>query len=114
MSTEENKAVIRRFMEAGNKQDMEAIWECIDPQCTFPVLTRFGLAPTFEVYQKFLTSYFQSLPDVHFTIEEMVAEGEQVWARITIRGTHRGPLRNIPSVLRKMSAAAPRSEAARW
>ncbi len=33
MSTEENKAFMRRFIEIGNKQDMEAIWESIDPQC---------------------------------------------------------------------------------
>jgi steroid delta-isomerase-like uncharacterized protein len=97
MSLEENKAAIRRFMQRGNEQDLQAIWECIDPQCRFPSFTRFGIVPTLEGYKPFLIAFFAALPDVRFTIEAMVAEGEQVWARINIRGTHQGPLRNVPA-----------------
>ncbi|MGH7881695.1 MAG: ester cyclase [Candidatus Dormibacteraceae bacterium] len=103
MSIEENKAVIRHFLEAGNKQDLEAIGESLDPHCTISHLTRFGFFPTVEGYKPFLTSYFESLPDVHFTIEDVVAEGEKVWVRLNIRGTHNGLLRNIPATGKKVS-----------
>jgi steroid delta-isomerase-like uncharacterized protein len=97
MSAEENKAVIRRFMEAGNRQDLEAIAESFDPHGIIRPLTRFGLDPTPESYKNFLASYFQSLPDVHFMIEEMVTDGDKVWVRLNIHGTHLGPLRGVPA-----------------
>ncbi len=103
MSTEENKAFMRRFIEIGNKQDMEAIWESIDPQCHLPFIAKLGLEPTFAGYQQFLTSFYTALPDASLDVEEMVAEGDQVWVYYTIRGTHQGPLRNIPATNRQVS-----------
>jgi len=97
MSTDENKAVVRRFLEAGNEKNIAAVVDCFDPQGRFPILARFGVEPTFENYKKFLLSFFAALPDGHLAIEEMVAEGDKVWVRFMIRGTHRGPLRNIPA-----------------
>ena len=35
-------------------------------------------------------------PDLHFTIEELVAEGDTVAGRLTMSGTHRGPLMGMP------------------
>ena len=103
MSTEENKATIRRFVAALEKHDLDAVWANFDQQCHFPVLTRFGINPTFENYRRFIVSFFEALPDVHHTIEEMVAEGEKVWVSYTIRGTHEGLLRNVPATHKSVS-----------
>ncbi len=97
MSTEENKAIVRRFIDAGNRQDMEAIWSYIDPECHLPDMARFGFEPNFEGYKKFLAAFYMALPDAYLHVEGMVAEGDQVWVCYTIRGTHRGPLRGIPA-----------------
>ena len=35
-------------------------------------------------------------PDIQWTLEDMVAEGDKVAARFTIRGTHRGPFFGVP------------------
>ena len=40
-----------------------------------------------------LTSAF---PDLHTTVEDMIAEGDKVVARTTLNGTHEGPLWGIP------------------
>jgi|SRR5581483_3451517 len=103
MSTEENKATIRRFVAALEKHDLDAVWANFDQQCRFPVLTRFGINPTFENYRRFIVSFFEALPDVHHMIEEMVAEGEKVWVSYTIRGTHEGLLRNVPATHKLVS-----------
>lgn len=103
MSAEENKAVIRRFIAAFNQHDLETVWENFDPHCRFPVLTRFGIDPTFENYRLFIASFAAALPDIHHTIEELVAEGEKIWVNYTIRGTHEGLLRNVPATHKQIS-----------
>lgn len=37
-----------------------------------------------------------AFPDLHFTIEAVVAEGDTVAGRLTMRGTHQGPLMGMP------------------
>lgn len=37
-----------------------------------------------------------AFPDLRFTIEELVAEGEVVAGRLTMSGTHEGPLMGMP------------------
>ena len=37
-----------------------------------------------------------AFPDLHFTIEELVAEGDTVAGRLTMSGTHQGPLMSMP------------------
>ncbi len=84
MSAEENKAFMRRFIEAGNKQDMVTIWECMDPRCHLPNMEHFGLEPTFAGYQRFLAAFYTALPDAFLDAEEMIAEGDQVCVWYTI------------------------------
>ncbi len=37
-----------------------------------------------------------AFPDLHFTVEDMIAEGDKVASRYTARGTHRGELMGLP------------------
>lgn len=39
---------------------------------------------------------FSAFPDPQFTVEDLIAEADQVVARWTFRGTHRGPFAGIP------------------
>ena len=36
-----------------------------------------------------------AFPDIHVTIEDMVAKGDEIAARLTFAGTHRGPFQGI-------------------
>jgi len=39
---------------------------------------------------KVIHGFWAAMPDIHITIEDLVAEGDRVAGRITARGTHRG------------------------
>ncbi len=95
MSTEKNKAVIRRvFEEAMNKGDLAVADEGIASNYVFhgPVGQEFK-GP--EEFKQLVSMYRTAFPDLHCVIEDMVAEGDKVSARSTIRGTHKGNLMGI-------------------
>ena len=96
MSTDSNKAVVRRWIEDGwNKHNLGLIDELYaadvvqyDPAGA----TARGRA---EV-KRYIEGFRVVLPDLTFTIESLVAEGDRVVWRFTSRGTQKGPLMNIP------------------
>lgn len=46
-----------------------------------------------------------AIPDIHATIEDMIAEGDKVVARFTLRGTHKGEFLGVPATGRSISVA---------
>ena len=48
-----------------------------------------------ESYKEFLAARRAAFPDRRFVVEDMIAEGEKVSARFTMRGTQKGELRGI-------------------
>ncbi len=55
-----------------------------------------------EGWTGWFTGFRQAFPDARFTVEDMVAEGEVVAARLTMRGTHQGELNGIPPTGREV------------
>jgi steroid delta-isomerase-like uncharacterized protein len=96
MSTEDLKALRRRFYEeVFNKKNTAAIDEFIDPHSVdhaAPPGTPGGL----EGAKQTITMYLTAFPDLHFTVEDMIAEGDKVVARLTVHGTHQGAFMGIP------------------
>jgi steroid delta-isomerase-like uncharacterized protein len=92
MSTEENKANVHRFTEEGWNQGNIAVfdelsapnWVYHDP--TLPDVR------TLADYKRFATEILSAFPDFHATIEDMIAEGDQVVVRYTLRGTNTGDI----------------------
>jgi len=48
-----------------------------------------------EPYKQFISMYFTAFPDLHLTIEDIIAEGDNVVVRQTFQGTHKGDLMGI-------------------
>ncbi len=97
MSTEENKAILRRWVDAFNERNMEAFYAAFAPTCAFPTLAQYGLPPTLKGYRQIIAVYMGGFPDAHVTIEEQIAEGDTVMNRNTEGGTHAGTWRGIPA-----------------
>ena len=84
---EENKALVRRFMEARAKADLDAIEEMMAPD-----FISYGLLPVQqpgrEGYKRQVAKSGSALSDVRFAIEDQVAAGDKVTSRISGRATH--------------------------
>jgi steroid delta-isomerase-like uncharacterized protein len=96
MSTEEDKAIVRRGIEQfANQGNFAAIDELVDRDYVFhaPGLPELR---GHEGFTQMVMLQRTAFPDLHFTIEDMIAEGETVVTRFTARGTHRGELMGIP------------------
>jgi len=84
---EENKALVRRFMEARAKADLDAIEEMMAPDFISHGLLP-GQQPGREDYKRQVSKSGSALSDVRFVIEEQVAAGDKVISRISGRATH--------------------------
>jgi len=98
MSLEENKAIIRRAFEVLNRQDLDSVMELCVPEYVDQSNHLRGEADVRRFYNK----VFKGIPDFHATIEEIIAEGDKVWVRSTITGTHLGEYRGIAPTGRKV------------
>jgi steroid delta-isomerase-like uncharacterized protein len=94
MLAEENKALVRRFVEAfWNTGNMKAADQLIaeDATITLPGVGQVNR----DRLKVFARAHRNAFPDWHSTLEEMVSEGETVAERWTGTGTHQGEFQGI-------------------
>jgi predicted ester cyclase len=91
MSLEDNKAIVRRYLNEPWNQGNLAI---LDELCA-PGFCINGIASLAEIKRAIFEAR-RAFPDIHDTIEEIIAEGDTVVIRWTITGTHRGVYEGIP------------------
>jgi steroid delta-isomerase-like uncharacterized protein len=92
MSTEENKATVRRSIEEGWNQGHVAVFDELNAPNFIYHDPGVPDVRTTEDYKRWVTETHKAFPDLHFTMEDLVAEGDQVAVRWTFRGTHTGDL----------------------
>jgi steroid delta-isomerase-like uncharacterized protein len=100
----ENKAVFRRyFEEVLNTGNLDLVDELIARTYVshYPTGYDFGGGP--EGVKQIVTAVRAGFPDVHFTIEDLIAEGDKVVGRWTFRGTHQGDFMGILPTGKKVS-----------
>jgi steroid delta-isomerase-like uncharacterized protein len=85
---EENKALARRSWEAANNPDTidevyaaDLVWHEPDQDIR-----------GYEQAKQFVSTFFTAFPDLNATVEDVIAEGDKVVTRWTIRGTHQGEI----------------------
>ena len=106
MSTEDNKALMRRFIEeVFNKKNLAAIDEFIAPNHVDHTLPPF-LPTTPEGTKKAIGMFLTAFPDVQLTVEDMIADGDTVVTRYTSRGTQQGVFMGIPPTGRHVEVSS--------
>jgi predicted ester cyclase len=85
MSAEKNKDVFRRVIEEGfNRGNLDALDECFPPTYTEH---QFDLPSTLEEFKGSIRYLRETFAPFSLTIEDIIADGDKVWARMTGRGT---------------------------
>ena len=87
MSLEENKVLVRRYLEeVVNTGDVDRLAEFIAPD----YIDRNDQGRGIEGAKRHVLGVRQTYPDLHVTVGQQVAEGEWVVTRVTGRGSHLG------------------------
>ena len=87
MSVEENKALVRRFLEAHAKGDLDALEEMLAPDFVDHNLIP-GQEHGREGYLRAFTEYHAAYSDTRYVIEKQVAEGDEVVTSFAVSSTH--------------------------
>jgi steroid delta-isomerase-like uncharacterized protein len=100
-SPEQIKQVIRQVFESYNQQDMEKVEKLYSPKHIFHFP---GVPPMdWNSHKQFIVGLSKAFPDLHFQVEDIVAEGDKVAYRLTVSGTHKGEFLGLPPTNKKVS-----------
>lgn len=95
MSTEQNKSIVRRWIEEGwNKHNPAAVDQFYAPNYVQhdagrpPLQGREGL-------KQYVGMFLTAFPDLHFTIDDLIADGDKVVWRFSSTGTNEGSFMGI-------------------
>ena len=103
MPLEDNKLLVRRYYEEmWNRWDFALADELVAEGVAF----RGSLGQSVEGrdgFKEYVRAVRRAFPDFHNHVEELVAEGDRVVARLTDTGTHTGTLFDIAPTGRRVS-----------
>jgi len=94
-----NKAAFGRFHDAVNTCDLEFISKTIDEVVEPDALIRTPLpiaATGAQALKQVWAMLLRTYPDLHLTVEDVIAEGAKLVCRNTVTGTHQGEYMGLP------------------
>jgi len=99
--SEQNKARIRRVIEeAYSRGDLGVVDEVAASNLVIHASSQDIRGR--EGAKQFVMMFRTAFPDLRFTIEDQIAEGDMVVTRWTARGTHRGDFQGVPATGREI------------
>lgn len=106
MTIDANKLLMRRFVEFINTASEKLAEELVAPTAVFHVPGRTEPVRGPAGYLEIIAMMRGGFPDIQWTLEEEIAEGDKVAARFTMRGTHQGNFFGVPPTQRKIVVQA--------
>ncbi len=105
MSTEQNKAIVRRFFEAFEANDQAALKEVLAPDLV--AYSHGAPGPqNRDAHLQGISGWNAAFSETRFTIEEQIAEGDKVATRATLRSVHsRGDFQGLPPTGRQVAVS---------
>ena len=97
MSAEQNKSIVRRWVEEGWNKGNTAV---ID-QVYAPDYVQHEPAPEMvnssEALKQYVGTFLTAFPDLNLSVEDLIAEGDKVVWRFKSTGHHNGPFMGMPA-----------------
>jgi steroid delta-isomerase-like uncharacterized protein len=109
MSTKKIKALERHVLEENNKGKTAALAVMDELYATDFVM--HGSTESEDIHglknvKQSMSEYYNAFPDLHYTLDDMVVEGDKVVIRCTGTGTHKGEFMGIPPTNKKVKLQA--------
>jgi steroid delta-isomerase-like uncharacterized protein len=96
VSEEEDKDVVRRWIEAYNDRDIQQVEaDVLAPGYVAHTPAAPGPMDS-EAWSQVTAAFIEAFPDIRFTVADIFSTGEKVAARVAFHGTHRGEFHGIP------------------
>jgi steroid delta-isomerase-like uncharacterized protein len=105
VSVEDLKVFGRRVVEAWNK-GKAAVMDAVDELFATDIVYHGGGGGDIrgiKNYKQHISEFYNAFPDLHFTIDDMIAEGDKIAIRTTLTGTHKGEFHGIPATNKKVT-----------
>ena len=103
---ETNRQAMNRFLTFINTGDRRIGAEIIAPDVTFHAPTSPEPLRGLDGYLAVLDMMRGAMPDVQWTVEETIAEGDKVMIRFTMRGTQTNPFMGMPATGKAVQVTA--------
>ena len=100
---EQNKRVVRQYIEAFNRQDTERLGQLVSSTNQSFQFSGMRSSMDRNRTKQFFAVFWGAFPDISAKIEEIVAEGDKVAIRVINTGTHKGEFQGIPPTGKKVS-----------
>ena len=97
MSIEENKALVRRWLEQCYNEGNVAAADDFIAADYVNHSAPHGQKPGIQGEKRYITLIRSAFPDIHLRIEDQIAEGDKIVTRLIATGTYHGGLEDIPS-----------------
>ena len=107
MSREDLKVLGRRVVEAWN-EGKATVMAVVDEVFATDIVYHGGGGKDIrgiKDYKQHVSEFYNAFPDLHFTIEDMVVEGDKVAMRVTLTGTHKGEFHGVPATNMKVTVS---------
>ncbi len=101
MSPENNKAIVRGFIDSYNNRNLDLIDDFVAADYIDHTnnVGRDGL-------KQLINMGLNAFPDWNEVMEDIIAEGDKVWVRIAYTGTHTGQFMGLPATGKKIISRA--------
>ena len=107
MSIEENKAIIRRWLEEGwTNGNLSVADELIDPSFIAHVAGGQAVPSGPDGVRQIVATWRTGFPDGRMTVDDLLGEEDKVVIRMTWRGTHQGDFYGIAPTHRQVSVTS--------
>ena len=99
MTTAENEAIVRRYIDLGNQHDLDTQYNMVSADGIFHMITGdLDVSTARQVDDVFAIGF----PDMAYEIIDLITQGDLGSCRVIVRGTNLGPMPEGPAAGKKI------------